>query len=62
MSCSSLKFLESSFQMLSENQPWQMDTNNEADLGTGEATWTMRIEGRLLDECAEANESSKRKI
>ena len=57
-----VKFLRIFISNVSENQPWQMDTNNEADLMALEnATWTMRIEGRLLDN-VQANDPAREKF
>ncbi|CAI4770200.1 CFF_collapsed_G0048370.mRNA.1.CDS.1 [Saccharomyces cerevisiae] len=57
-----VKFLRIFISNVSENQPWQMDTNNEADLMALEnATWTMRIEGRLLDN-VQANDPAREKL
>lgn len=57
-----VKFLRIFISNVSENQPWQMDTNNETDLMALEnATWTMRIEGRLLDN-VQANDPAREKF
>ncbi|QHS75923.1 Snf12p [Saccharomyces paradoxus] len=58
----SVKYLRIFISNVSENQPWQMDTNNEPDLMALEnATWTMRIEGRLLDG-VQANDPAREKF
>lgn len=57
-----VKYLRIFISNVSENQPWQMDTNNEPDLMALEnATWTMRIEGRLLDG-VQANDPAREKF
>ncbi|EJS41903.1 snf12p [Saccharomyces arboricola H-6] len=57
-----IKYLRIFISNVSENQPWQMDTNNEPDLMALEnASWTMRIEGRLLD-TVQANDPTREKF
>ncbi|CAI4050431.1 hypothetical protein SKDZ_14G3420 [Saccharomyces kudriavzevii ZP591] len=57
-----VKYLRIFISNVSENQPWQLGPNNEPNLMALEnASWTMRIEGRLLDG-VQANDPAREKF
>ncbi|KOG97175.1 Snf12p [Saccharomyces eubayanus] len=57
-----IKYLRIFISNVSENQPWQMDTDSDPSLMALEnASWTMRIEGRLLD-TVQANDPTREKF